>query len=192
LGCFPQDRIDRDEVSLQAKQTGSGSPDFSHALQSAGRRELVEAGGGLFQALGLPRSTGQIYGLLYLSDGPLALDDIVRILSISKGSASIGTRCLTGWGAVRQVWIPGDRRDHFEAADDLAEILRASFSEFLKPRLASSERRLARISEALEEDLARGVLSKDGYRFCAERLRTLLRYQKKVQSIGPLAEKLLL
>ena len=162
------------------------------ALLSAARRELVEAGGGLFQTLGLPRSTGQIYGLLYLSEGPLSLDDLVRILSISKGSASIGMRYLAAWGAVRQVWIPGDRRDHFEAVSDLAQLLRASFAEFIKPRLASSERRLTKIFEALEGDFSRGTLSKEDYQFCADRLQTLARYQKKVQSISPLAEKLLL
>ena len=161
-------------------------------LDSVARRELVEAGGGLFQAFGLPRSTGQIYGLLYLSEGPLSLDDMVRFLSISKGSASIGTRYLAGLGVIRQVWIPGDRRDHFEAVGDLGELLRAAFGDFLKPRLASSERRLAKIVDALEDDFERGAISKTSYKFCSERLRMLLRYQKKVQSFGPLAEKLLL
>jgi DNA-binding transcriptional regulator GbsR (MarR family) len=178
-------------VSLSAKISDLAGLE-NNSLDSAARRELVEAGGGLFQALGLPRSTGQIYGLLYLSQGPLSLDDLVRLLAISKGSASIGTRYLAGWGAIRQVWVPGDRRDHFEAVEDLGQLLRASFGEFIKPRLASSERRLARIFEALELDLERGVVNKDGYKFCSERLRTLLRYQKKVQSFGPLAEKLLL
>lgn len=152
---------------------------------------MVEASGGLFQLLGLPRSTGQIYGLLYLSDKPLSLDDIVNLLSISKGSASIGTRHLASWGAIRQVWVPGDRRDHYEVLGDLRQLLRASYAEFLKPRLANSERRLAGIFEELERDAERGTVSREEYKFCTERLRVLLRFQEKVQSIGPLAEKLL-
>jgi DNA-binding transcriptional regulator GbsR (MarR family) len=142
--------------------------------------------------LGLPRSTGQIYGLLYLSPKPLSLDDLAATLSISKGSASIGTRHLAGWGAIRQVWVQGDRRDHFEALGDLARLLQASYSEFVKPRLASSERRLASIFSELEKDSENGLLGNEDYKFCFERLRTLLRFQKKVQSIGPLAEKLFL
>lgn len=153
---------------------------------------MIEASGALFQLLGLPRSTGQIYGLLYLSARPLSLDDLVGLLSISKGSASIGSRQLESWGAIRQVWVQGDRRDYFEAVGDLAEILRASYQEFVKPRLNSSEKRLASILEGLEKDLEQGSISREEYKFCSERLRSLLRFQKKVQSIGPVAEKLLL
>jgi HTH-type transcriptional regulator, glycine betaine synthesis regulator len=152
---------------------------------------MVEAAGRLFQLLRLPRSAGQIYGLLFLSPKPLSLDDFVATLSISKGSASIGTRQLAGWGAIRQVWVPGDRRDHFEAVGDLGQLLRASYSEFVKPRLNSSEQRLAAIFGQLEKDVDQGSLSKEEYKFCMERLRMLLRFQKKVQSIGPVAEKLL-
>jgi DNA-binding transcriptional regulator GbsR (MarR family) len=141
--------------------------------------------------LGLPRSTGQIYGLLYLSGGPLSLDDVAGALSISKGSASTGTRQLASWGAIRQVWVPGDRRDHFEASSDLGQLLRGSYGEFIKPRLVSSEKRLAAIWQSLEKDVARGTLSADDYKFCAERLKSLARLQKRVQRIGPLAERLL-
>ena len=162
------------------------------ALQSTARRDLVEAAGALFQILGLPRSTGQIYGLLYLSEGPLSLDDMSSSLSISKGSASIGTRQLASWGAIRQVWVRGDRRDYFEAVGDLAKLLRGSYGEFIKPRLASSQRRLAKILASLEEDVACGTLTKDDYRFCSERLKSLTRLQKRVQRIGPLAERLLI
>ena len=160
-------------------------------MESTARRELVEAAGRVFQKLGLPRSTGQIYGLLYLSERPLALDDMAERLSISKGSASMGTRQLASWGALRQVWVPGDRRDHFEAVGDLTQLLAVAYGEFLKPRLSASEKVLARIFTDLEKDAEEGALTKEEYKFCAERLRNLLRFQKKVQSIGPLAEKLL-
>ena len=152
---------------------------------------MVEASGRLFQLLGLPRSTGQIYGLLYMSARPLSLDDICELLSISKGSASTGTRHLASWAAIRQVWVQGNRKDHFEAVGDLAQILRASYAEFVKPRLASSEKRLAIIFDELEKDVDHGALTPEEYKFCSERLRGLLRLQKKVQGLGPLAEKLL-
>ena len=152
---------------------------------------MVESAGRLFQLLGLPRSTGQIYGLLYMSVRPLSLDDICEFLSISKGSASTGTRHLASWAAIRQVWVQGDRKDHFEAVGDLAEIARASYAEFVKPRLASSEKRLAIIFDELERDVEQGALTPEEYKFCFERLRKLLLFQKKVQSVSPLHEKLL-
>jgi HTH-type transcriptional regulator, glycine betaine synthesis regulator len=172
-------------------QINPETPQVGSILDSNARREMIEASGTLFQVLGLPRSAGQIYGLLYLSGKPLSLADMCNLLSISKGSASMGTRHLSAWGVIRQVWVPGNRRDHFEAAGELAQLLQASYTEFVKPRLASAEKKLARIFEELERDVERGTLSKEEYKDCTERLRALLRFQEKVQSIGPLAEKLL-
>jgi len=174
--------------STQGKQ--SPAEKAGGGLESKARREMVEAAGRMFQLLGLPRSAGQIYGLLYLSPAPMSLDGLAAALTISKGSASIGTRLLAGWGAIRQVWVPGDRRDHFEAVGDLARMLKVGYTEFIKPRLAVSEQRLGGMFEEMEKDLEQGRLTKEDYKFCTERLRVLLRFQKKVQSLGPLAEKL--
>lgn len=96
--------------------------DKSEVLRSKTRREIIEAGGRLCQLLGLPRSTGQIYGLLYLSAKPLSLDDMVDLLGISKASASCGTRQLASLCAIRPVWMPGDRRDYFQSVADLAHL----------------------------------------------------------------------
>ncbi len=156
-----------------------------------GRKEMVEATGTLFQYFGLPRSTGQIYGLLYLSEAPLSLDDLSELLSISKGSASIGTRHLAAWGAIRQVWVQGERRDFFEASEDFGTILRGGYSEFLKPRLRASEKRLEKIVENFAEAEKSGEISPGEYEFCMERLRRLGKLQKRLQEFEPLAEKLL-
>jgi len=50
------------------------------------------------RVLGLPGSVGEIYGLLFISREPLSLDDLVRRLKISKGSASQGLRALKAAG----------------------------------------------------------------------------------------------
>ncbi|MFO1496853.1 MAG: hypothetical protein U1G07_00395 [Verrucomicrobiota bacterium] len=103
-----------------------------HAL-SRTRMELIDTCGRLCQVFALPRSLGQIYGLLYLAPDPLSLDDIAELLGISKASASTGTRQLSSWGAIRQVWVPGARRDHFEAESDLGHLLRFGLTDILKP-----------------------------------------------------------
>jgi len=154
------------------------------------RRDMIEAGGRLFQLLGLPRSTGQIYGLLYLATNPLSLDDMVLLIGISKASASTGTRQLSAWGAVRQVWVPGDRRDYFEAVTDFGNVIRGTYTEFLKPRLASSRQRLQTLNTSLEQDRASGALTHEEYRLCAERLKNLTGLQARIQRLVPLAEKL--
>lgn len=49
----------------------------------------------------VPRSVGQIYGLLYASAEPLSFSDIVERLEISKGSASQGLQWLRSLGAIK-------------------------------------------------------------------------------------------
>jgi len=51
-------------------------------------------------ALGLPKSVGQIYGLLFASPEPLSFSDIVERLEISNGSASQGLQLLRSLGAI--------------------------------------------------------------------------------------------
>lgn len=170
----------------------ASQPRFEPArAPSKARREVVEAASRIFQTLGLPRSTGQVFGLLYLAHQPLSLDDLAAALSISKGSASMAARQLASLRAVRPVWVPGDRRDYFEAVGDPRELAQASFSEFVKPWLDSSEKRLASIFTELEKDRADGAVSAEEYKFCADRLRNLVRFQKRLASFRPMVEKFL-
>jgi len=152
---------------------------------------MIESGGRLCQLLGLPRSTGQIYGLLYLSLTPLSLDDIVDLLQISKASASNGTRQLASWNAIRQVWVQGDRRDHYEVIADFASLVQGAYREFLKPRLRSSDRRLTGMLSSLDQDLAQGDITEAEYKLITTRLKELGKVQKKIEKWLPLAEKLL-
>jgi len=154
------------------------------------RLDMIEAGGRVCQLLGVPRSTGQIYGLLYLSPKPLSQDEIAELLGISKGSASTGTRQLLAWRAIRLVWVHGERRDHFEVELDLGNLLRAGYSDFVKPRLLSSQKRIESMASSLDEEFADGILSREEYKICSERLKSFARIQKKLQALIPLAEKL--
>ena len=100
-------------------------------MQSKAWQEMVELGGRICQVLGLPRSTGQIFGLLYLSTEPLSLNQMSSMLGISKGSASMGTRHLASWGSIRKVWVPGDRRDYYEVVEDLGQLIRGSYNNLI-------------------------------------------------------------
>ena len=55
-------------------------------------------------SFGLPKSYGQIYGLLFCRDQSLAMDEVMELLQISKGSASQGLRALRQLGAVSSVF----------------------------------------------------------------------------------------
>lgn len=73
---------------------------------------------------GVNRTVGQIYALLFLSDRPLNAEEITEALGVSRSNVSMGIKELESWRLVRRRHLPGDRRDHFAAPDDVWEILR--------------------------------------------------------------------
>lgn len=62
--------------------------------------ECVDFFAEVVQLFGVPKSVGQIYGVLYASPLPLSFSDIVEQLEISKGSASQGLQLLRSLGAI--------------------------------------------------------------------------------------------
>ena len=161
----------------------------SELVQSKAWQEMVEVGGRICQVLGLPRSTGQIFGLLYLSTEPLSLNQMSSMLGISKGSASMGTRHLASWGALRKVWVPGERRDYYEVVEDLGQLIRASYNNLIKPKIRSSKERLASLKTCLDEDIKSGAIPFDKKKILEERIKTLEKVHKRLFQFLPLAEK---
>ena len=152
---------------------------------------MVEVGGRICQLLGQPRSTGQIYGLLYLSAEPLSLIQMSSMLGISKGSVSMGTRQLASWGAIRKVWIPGDRRDFYIVVEDLGQLIRGSYSNFIKTKIESSKKRLANIESKLQEDIKYGAITLDKKIILEGRIKALGKIQERMLKFLPLLEKII-
>jgi len=106
----------------------------------------------LMRVIGLPKSIGEIYGLLFVSASPLNAEQITARLQISAGAASQGLKILRSFGAVRSVYVPGERRDHFSADLDLSTFASAFIKEELNPRLEHASKRVQRM-EILAMDL---------------------------------------
>ena len=64
------------------------------------QRECVAFFSEVVQVFGVPKSLGQIYGVLYASPEPLSFSDIVERLDISTGSVSQGLQLLRSLGAI--------------------------------------------------------------------------------------------
>jgi DNA-binding transcriptional regulator GbsR (MarR family) len=73
----------------------------------------------------LTQLQGRIFGLLYLQDRPLSLDDITDELQQSKSNVSVQIRGLLDWQLVRQTRVARSRRDHYEAATDFWRVMQA-------------------------------------------------------------------
>ena len=141
--------------------------------------ESIELFIGFFKLIGLQKSVGEIYGLLFVSSRALAMDDIVRRLGISLGAASQGLKVLRSVGAVKSVYTPGDRRDHYVADLELSKFASAFIQEELKPRL---DRALERIDTM--QNLANEMEPED--RSAAEeRLERLKHWLERGESMLP-------
>lgn len=78
---------------------------------------------------GVNRTVAQIHALLYLSERPLTADDIVETLGVARSNVSNSLKELQSWKLVRVSHVLGDRRDHFQALQDVWEIFRVILEE---------------------------------------------------------------
>lgn len=131
--------------------------------------------------IGLPRSIGEIYGLLYCSPTPLSFDAIVSRLNISKGSVSGGLKTLRQLGAVKLHYASGSRKDHYLPELSIERLVRGFIAEQFTPHLQSSVERLDTIESELEHesDLA---LREHAHR----RLQTLRSWRRRAEKLLPL------
>jgi DNA-binding transcriptional regulator GbsR (MarR family) len=114
-------------------------------------------------SFGLPKSYGQIYGLLFCRDQALALDDVMELLKISKGSASQGLRALRQLGAVSSVFERGDRKERFVAEIRLRKLVGGFLREQADPHIEKGSVRLQQI-ESLVKNLEAEDSRKRGIR----------------------------
>ena len=103
----------------------------------------------LMSLLGLPRSVGEIYGLLYFSPNPLTMDQIATRLEISIGSASQGLKTLRSLKAVKTSYVQGDRRDHYHAESEFRRLFSTFLNDEILPHLESAKDRIKRMENEM-------------------------------------------
>jgi DNA-binding transcriptional regulator GbsR (MarR family) len=156
---------------------------------------------------GVNRTVGQIYALAFLSPRALHADEIAETLGFSRSNVSMGLRELQSWRLVRLVHHIGDRRDHFEAPDDVWEIFRVLVEEkrrreidptlsmlrdalLEEPTTADEIYGQKRITEMLELVELSTAWFDEVHRLPPETIKGLMRMGTKVQKVLGLAGKL--
>jgi DNA-binding transcriptional regulator GbsR (MarR family) len=163
--------------------TSSGSEPA--AAQSVLEREFVAIFSDLADLFGNPRSHGAIYGLLFSSERPLSMDEIIMRLDISKGSASQGLRQLEELGAILRAKEDGERSHTYVARIELKPLIAGFLHKRLTPRLAVSAHRLKELEKLLPALPA-------GMRPVARlRLKRVTKWHRRARTFLPLAQKLL-
>lgn len=145
-------------------------------------RELIAYFVNAAQALGLPKSYGEIYGLFFASEAPLALDDVIEKLQISKGSASQGIRFLKSINALNPAYLTGERRDHHVAETSLRRIADGFIRQRIRPELKDGAARLKEI--AGQADGTPSAILND-------RIDTITSWTKKADFLFPVVSKFL-
>jgi DNA-binding transcriptional regulator GbsR (MarR family) len=104
------------------------------------------------QALGLPRSIGEIFGLIFSSPRPVSFDDVVQSLGISSGSASHGLRKMCRLGIIRTCYVPRDRRDHYTFEASFRNLALALLEENLLVHVCWADDRIERLKQKVTDD----------------------------------------
>ena len=138
------------------------------------------------RVLGLPRSIGEIYGLLFISQSALSLDDLVLRLSISKGSASQGLRLLKSLGAVREVESGTERRTYYEPAVELKRLVGGFIREQIRPHLESGKTKIGRLAATAQD-----IDDPSRRKFLSERVERLEHWLRSGGRVLPVLQKLL-
>jgi len=134
---------------------------------------FIEGIGHLVSSVGLSRTIGQLYAMLFLSNEPLCLDDMAERLKISKGNASVNIRELEKLGVVRKVWVKGSRKDFYEAELDLEKLIKNGI-------VAAAKRRMDIILETVDTT---ENLVKKGKGMAKEEKKMAELYLKRLQSV---------
>ena len=138
------------------------------------------------RVLGLPKSVGEIYGVLYITPVPLTMIDLVDRLSISKGSASQGLKILRNLGAVREIDLQNDRKTYFQADVELKKLVGGFIREKVRPHLNSGQEKLNQLRTE-----AQNIDDPELREFYDERIHRLERWSSKSNLILPLLQKFL-
>lgn len=128
-------------------------------------RQFVSHFGEMGSRWGINRTVGQIYALLFLSEKPLNAEEITFKLEFSRSNVSMGLKELQSWRLVQLRHQPGDRREYFQAPEDVWEIF----------RVLAEERRRREIEPTTS--MLRGALLEDAVsvedRYAQERMRQM-------------------
>lgn len=131
--------------------------------------------------IGLPRSVGEIYGLLFCAQSPQTFDDLAERLGISRGSVSQGLKFLRQLGAVKVHYVAGSRKDHYQPELSMKRLVHGFVRDQFAPHLESGGERLDAISALVESEPDPALRA-----HAAQRINTLRTWQGRMQKLMPI------
>ena len=142
-------RIDHSAVVRDSGEvTGSGTPrapgtprtsaapvDVSGDGLEASRQRFVSLWSRMASTWGISRTMAEVHAWLFITGGPRHAEEVMEALGISRGNASMTLRRLEEWELVRRVHRRGDRKEYFEAEQDVWRMFRTILAQRKKREL---------------------------------------------------------
>ena len=185
-------RTDGTATSLKDDVTDPANAGTAQRSCTAFERECVQFFTDIVQVLGVPKSVGQIYGLLFASPQPLGFTDIVEKLAISKGSASQGLQLLKSLGAVQGVEAGGvagassTRRELFVPELGLRRLVGGVLREKIEPLVGEGADRIHRLEAA-----AKASADAPTRKFSGNRVKQIQTWRRQMGLLLPILKTLL-
>lgn len=133
------------------------------------------------KVIGLTKSVGEIYGLLFSRDAALSLDDLVSLLDVSKGTASQGLKMLRTLGAIKEVQTADSRKTYYQADIELKSLVGGFIREEVRPHMKSAELKIGALRELVDDSDA----------FALDRIERLDKWRRKAGLLLPILQKIL-
>ncbi|ACV24375.1 transcriptional regulator, TrmB [Methanocaldococcus fervens AG86] len=114
------------------------------------KRLIIELFSEIAKIHGLNKSVGAVYAVLYLSNKPLTISDIMEELKISKGNVSMSLKKLEELGFVKKAWIKGERKNYYIIVDGFT-----SFKDVVKKKynlIVKAYEDLKKLEESCSEE----------------------------------------
>jgi len=116
---------------MPAAATAASTPAqdrLAELVTPAGRRFVLHWGE-MGWRWGVNRTVSQMHALLFLLGRPMHAEEIAEALQVARSNVSNSLRELQNWNLVRVVHLVGDRRDHYETAQDPWDLMRTIVRE---------------------------------------------------------------
>ncbi len=135
--------------------------------------KVADAVGGLMEAWGFKRNMGRIWALLYLERTPMSAADLGVRLSLSTGAMSMLLAELVQWSVIRKAWVPGERRDYYEAETSIWKMVSRVLRERELRWIQDAAEQFAVADRALAAAAADAGASDERVKLIAERVAGL-------------------
>lgn len=171
-------------VAANDRPTGSKS---QRRPLNAAEEEFIAYFVEVTRLLAVPKSVGEVYGLLYCSPSPLTVGEITEKLGVCKATVSYAMRFLGNINAISITKEIGNRNDFFSATTSLRQLASGFLARRVEPFLAEREADL----DGLQETFRSGEgIDPENRDFIRKRIKTLRSWNRQGRLFMPLLRRL--